>query len=90
MQSYHTDASDKLISLDHPYYFGGQNFGAFRAVVDHHPLYLDGLAFKSNDSIYLLDIRRSSFYGINIRTKKNGTFPGYKVKEVIKTSDFFL
>ena len=88
MQSYHVDASQRVISLDQGYYFGGQSPGAYKAVLDHKISTNKELPLRVGDRVFIEEFRGGMLYGMNGRTGDKGEFPAYKVQEVMKTYDF--
>jgi len=88
MQTFHVDASRRLLSLDIDYYLALGVSRKFVSVIPHDgPI---GESLKRGDVIdYTPNKWRNPhmpgfIYGQNRRTKKTGFFPGYNLVEVFK------
>lgn len=85
MQTRYSDASWRFRSLDDVYYYGGQLEHLVVALYDHTPRVGSGeIELKKDDRISLAGNHWNGFSkGRNLRTKKTGLFPSYKVQDTI-------
>ena len=83
MQTKHTDASDKVLSLDDVYYFGGQENLYWRAVENHVPPENDRsqIRLEVGDLVTVEKMGPVYWFGKNQRTKERGLYPSFKVEE---------
>ena len=86
MQTYHPDASDSFHSLDDIYYFGGMSEHTQKAIYDHIPEPdSKEIELKVGDIIGVAGNHWDGFSkGRNLRTKKEGLYPSWKVEEIIR------
>lgn len=85
MQTRYSDGSWRFKSLDDVYFFGGQRPHNVLAVFDHSPLYSYEIEMKKGDLIGLAGNHWNGYSkGTNVRTKRSGLFPSYKVINVVE------
>ena len=88
MQTRFTDASWRIKSLDDIYYFDYQQDHLVVAIQDHVPQTEDEIELKIDDLIKIIGNHWNGYSkGINLRTKANGIFPSYKIKDIIRTAE---
>ncbi|VVC25206.1 Hypothetical protein CINCED_3A022785 [Cinara cedri] len=89
MNSLHPDASNLYTSLDDIYYYGGQKRRLHEAILPH---FADGpqeMDLQVGDEIAVAGNHWNGFSkGINLRTKKSGLYPTFKVSPKIETARF--
>jgi len=90
MQTYHPDAADWYRSLDELYYFGGSIFGharEHRAIYPHIAQRDIEVSLNVGDLISVAGNNWNGWStGTNLRTKKTGLFPSYKVAGMARFS----
>ncbi|XP_063722167.1 alpha-(1,6)-fucosyltransferase-like [Symsagittifera roscoffensis] len=87
MQSRETmDMSWRVESLDDLYYFGGQNEHFWEAIANHTSKGVNEMSLRIDDKVKVSgDLRNGFMVGTNLRTKREGLFPAYKVEERFET-----
>lgn len=84
MNSLHPDASTWYSSLDDIYYFGGQNYKLNEAVLEHKTRRSHEINLRVGDQIFVHGNHWNGYSkGKNLRTKKVGLYPTFKVHDNI-------
>ncbi|KAF5294267.1 hypothetical protein FQR65_LT10853 [Abscondita terminalis] len=88
MQIDHVDASSKVASLDKMYVYSQQNADVRKAILRHQAQTAKEIDLLSGDTIHISDNHWNGYStGSNLRTKKRGLFPSFKVEmepEIVK------
>lgn len=89
MQTMHVDASDKFVSLDDIYYYGGQMNHFQEVSIAHHPQKPDQLELRKGDILGIAGNHWNGFRkGKNQRNGQSGLYPSFKVNDKIEIADF--
>lgn len=85
MNSLHPDASTLYTSLDDIYYYGGQKRRLHVAVLPHHADGPHEMDLQIGDEIAVAGNHwDGNSKGTNLRTKKSGLYPTFKVTRIIE------
>lgn len=86
MQTMYPDASHRFKSLDHIYWFSGQNPHNREVVIAHKPRNHDEIHMKPGDLVGVAGNHWDGFSrGTNRRTTQFGIFPSFKVNDKVET-----
>lgn len=89
MNAKHVDASRKFQSLDDIYYYGGQNEHKVRAVFAHKARNKDEIDLNVGDELSISGNHWDGYSkAFSHQQRMEGTFPSFKVEEVINIADF--
>ena len=84
----YVDRSWAVDSLDDLYYFGGQNSHFWEAIANHSSHGFNEISLIIGDKIKVSgNLRNGYMTGTNLRTKREGLFPAFKVKDVVAVYD---
>uniref|UniRef100_A0A914URA9 GT23 domain-containing protein n=1 Tax=Plectus sambesii TaxID=2011161 RepID=A0A914URA9_9BILA len=94
MQGDGGDAAARFYSIDHPYFFWGQNEHEREVIIAHSPRNAEEIELQIGDVIGFNGVPPTNPVGFlrgrNNRTGKEGLYPIYKVKEKWRIEDFPL
>ena len=89
MNAKHVDASRKFQSLDDIYYYGGQNEHKVKATMEHKARNREEIDLKVGDELAIAGNHWDGYSkAFSHRMRMEGTFPSFKVEEVINIADF--
>lgn len=89
IQARYPDASHRFKSLDRTYFFTGQQDHPRRMAMSHHPTTKEEISMEVNDTIIEMENHLNGFStGANLRTKKWGLFPSFKIADILQTAVF--
>ncbi|CAG7835828.1 unnamed protein product [Allacma fusca] len=89
IQAKHTDASERFVSLDDVYYYGGGNGLVQVATAPHKPRNDEEIELKVGDKIGVAGNHWNGMSkGTNQRTHRKGLYPSYKARNLIQRVSF--
>lgn len=93
MQTQHSniDLSNAFYSLDDIYYFGGQVFHGKQAIMNHKAVNENEISFKVGDILGIANNMHNGYnFGDHNKTKAQGLYPRFKVKEFVESKPFSI
>ncbi|XP_065052140.1 alpha-(1,6)-fucosyltransferase-like isoform X3 [Rhopilema esculentum] len=89
MNGKHVDASRRFQSLDDVYYFGGQNEHKVRVKIAHKARDKSELDLTADEELAIAGNHWDGYSKAFSHSRgKKGTFPSYKVEEIVNLADF--